>query len=125
MSLRKVNQSDLAKSTGLSVTTISRYLSGESELRSGALVKVFAALGADLDQLMKKEINKALGSELDGSIGEDIGFLLENSSPIKRKTVAQTLISNFKDEKNPDTKNRIIRLKRYRDAIKTVRRVSC
>ncbi len=125
MSLRNVNQTELSKSTGVSVTAISRFLNGNSDLRSDAMLKILSALGTDVGTVMKKEISKALGDEDDLSIGEDIRFLLEQTSPITRKTIADTLIANFRNDKNPDTKNRIKRLRKYRDSIKTVRRQPC
>lgn len=125
MSLRGVNQTELSKSTGVSVTAISRFLNGNSDLRSDAMLKILSALGTDVGTVMKREINKALGQEDDLSIGEDIRFLLEQSQPITRKTVTDTLIASFKNDKNSDTKQRIARLKKYRESIKTVRRLSC
>lgn len=125
MSLRKVSQTELAQETGVSVTAISRYLNEVSDLRAEALQKILKYLGADLNGLMKTEINKALGHEDEFSIGEDIRFLLDQAPPITRKTVTETLISCFRSTRNADMKNRIKRLKRYKDSIRTVRRVSC
>lgn len=125
MSLRGVNQTELAKQTGVSVTAISRFLSGTSELRSEAMLKILSSLGTDVNSIVKREISKAIGNEDDFSIGEDIRFLLEQAPPIARKTIADTLISSFKNDKSADTKNRIVRLKKYRDSIRTVRRHFC
>lgn len=125
MTLRGVNQTELAKKTGVSITAISRFLSGSSELRSESMLKILSSLGTDVDALVKREINKALGDENEFSIGEDIRFLLEQAPPIARKTIADTLIASFKNDKTADTKNRILRLKKYRDSIKTVRRHTC
>lgn len=125
MTLRGVNQSELSKHSGVSVTAISRFLSNSTELRSEALLKILSALGADVSVVVKREINIALGEADEFSIGEDIRFLLDQTPPITRKTIADTLISSFKNDKNPDTKNRVKRLKKYRDSIKTVRRQSC
>ncbi|GEM_PF-4739491 len=125
MSLRGFNQTELAKQTGVSVTAISRFLSGASELRSVAMLKILSSLGTDVDSMIKREINKALGNEDEFSIGEDIRFLLDQAPPITRKTMADTLISSLKNDKKADTKYRILRLKKYRDSIQTVRRHSC
>lgn len=125
MTLRGVNQSELAKYSGVSVTAISRFLSNHSELRSDALLKVLTALGADVSSVIKREINIALGDADEFSIGDDIRFLLEQTPPITRKTITDTLIASFKNDKNPDTKTRVKRLRKYRDSIKTVRRQSC
>lgn len=125
MTARGLNQVDVARNTGVSATAISRYLNESSDLRSDALIKVLNYLGADIDSLMKREINKALGNQDELSLGEDIRFLLEQSSPITRKTVTDSLIASFKNLKSPDTKNRVQRLKKYSDSIKTVRRQSC
>lgn len=125
MSLRGTSQSEISKHTGVSVTALSRYLNEVSELRGDALLKVLNYLGADIDTSVKRVINKALGNEDDLSIGDDIRILLDQASPITRKTVTDTLISSFKNERNPDMKNRILRLKKYKDSIKTVRRMPC
>lgn len=125
MNLRGLSQSDIARLTGVSATALSRYLNKTSELRSDALLKVLSFLGADIDSLVKKEINKVIGQIDDQTVGEDIGYLLDQSSPIHRKTIIDTIIVSLKNEKNPDTKTRLSRLKKYRDAIKTVRRSAC
>jgi len=124
MTLRGVNQSDLSKDTGVSVTTISRFLNGSTELKSEALLKILSSLGTDVNSIVKSEINKALGNADDLSIGDDIRYLMEQASPIARKTIAETIISSFKNDKSTDTKNRILRIKKYKDSIKTVRRLS-
>lgn len=124
MTLRGVNQSDLSKDTGVSVTTISRFLTGSTELKSEALLKILSSLGTDVNSIVKSEINKALGNADDLSIGDDIRYLMEQASPIARKTIAETIISSFKNDKSTDTKNRILRIKKYKDSIKTVRRLS-
>lgn len=54
MSLRGVNQTELAKQTGVSVTAISRFLSGSSELRSEAMLKILSSLGTDVDSMVKR-----------------------------------------------------------------------
>lgn len=124
MSLRGVNQSELAKSTGVSVTAISRYLKGTSEIRSEALIKVLSALEIDLDSVVRTDINRALGNTDDRSIGEDIKFLLDKASPITRKTITETIITSFKNDKSTDTKSRVLRIRKYKDSIKTVGRLT-
>ncbi len=124
MTLRGVNQSDLSKRTGVSVTAISRYLNENSEIRSEALIRILSALGTDVDAMLKSDINRVIGQDDDKSIGDDIRFLMEKASPIARKTIAETLISSFKNDKSSDTKSRLQRIKRYKESIKTVRRLS-
>ncbi len=124
MSLRGVNQTRLARTSGVSITAISRFLNNTSDLRSNALLKVLSALGTDINSVMKKEIHKALGHDDDHSIGEDIRCLLEKASPITRKTITSVLILNFKKNKNTDARHRIARLKKYRDSIKTVNKLT-
>ena len=82
------DQVDVARNTGVSATAISRYLNESSDLRADALIKVLNYLGADIDSLMKKEISRVLGTADNITIGEDISYLLEQSSPITRKTNA-------------------------------------
>lgn len=125
MTLKGVSQTDISNQTGVSVAAISRFMNGASELRSEALFKILSALGTDVSLLIKKEINQVIGNSVDVSIGEDIKALIEKSSPINKKTITDTIIASFKNEKDPDTLNRILRIKKYRDSIKTVRRATC
>lgn len=125
MTLRKIKPADLAKKTKVSKASISKFLNQKSDLRAEALIKILAVLGTDFDSIMMTEINNALGQGKEQSIGEDIRYLLENADPITRKTITDTLIASFKSEKNFEIKSRLQRVKRFKDSIKTVRRVSC
>ena len=125
MTLRGLNQTDLAKHSGISDTAISRFFNQESNMRSEAMFKILSSLGADVSAIMKREIDKSLGREVEFSIGEDIRILINHIPPIARKTITDTLIASLKNDKNLDIKHRIDRLKKYRDSIKTVRRLSC
>lgn len=44
----KLTQTDLAKRSGISRVALNRFLSGKSEIKSGALMRVFKALGVDI-----------------------------------------------------------------------------
>lgn len=125
MALRGVNQSELSRKAGISVAAVSRFLKEETELRSDSLVKILEILGADIDSLVSREITKALGNEDELSVGEDFKFLLDKSDPITRRTIANTLIASFGSPKSPELRSRLVRIKRYRESIKTVRRTPC
>lgn len=125
MTLRGVTQAELSRGAGISMTALSRYLNEATELRGESLVSVLKALGADVDTLVKREINKALGNEDEGSIGEDVKVLLQNLDPISRRTILDTLISSSQKNQKPEMKNAVSRIKRYRNSIQTVRRMSC
>lgn len=125
MSLRKIKPAELAKRTNVSKASLSKFLNQKSDLRAEALIKILSALGTDFDSIMMTEINNALGQGKQESIGEDIRFLMENADPITRKTIADTLIASFKSEKNHEIKSRLQRVRRFKETIKTVRRVPC
>lgn len=125
MNLHNVSQTELANKSGVSQTVISRYLNETSELRASSLIKMLEVLGVDLEIAMKKAINKSLGQEDELTIGEDIQVLLNQATPIARKTISDTIITSFKNSKSPETKTRILRIKKYRDTIKTVGRIVC
>lgn len=125
MSLRKMRATDLAKKAKISKASLSKFLNGESDLRATSLVRISAILGANVDAIIKSEINKSIGQGNSESIGEDIRFLMEQAPPITRRTIADTVIDVFKSEKNLETKSRVTRIKKYRDSIRTVRRQSC
>jgi len=125
MSLRKMKAIDLAKKAKVSKASLSKFLNGESDLRAAPLMRISEVLGIDLNSVYKSEINKSLGQASAESIGEDIHFLLSRARPIDRKTIADSLVTKFKNDKDLNTKTRVARLKNYRDSIKTVRGKSC
>jgi transcriptional regulator with XRE-family HTH domain len=124
MTLRGVTQAELSAQANISRSALSRFFNETSDLRSDAMVKVLETLGADVNLIVKREIDKALGREQEISIGEDIRFLMDQAPPIARKTIADTLIATLKGDGSPDAKHRIARIKKYRDSIKTVRRLN-
>lgn len=125
MTLRGVTQAELSRGAGISMTAMSRYLNETTELRGDSLVRVLSFLGADIDFLVKREINKALGNEEDSHIGDDVRVLLQSLDAISRRTILDTMISTAKKNQTPEVKNASSRIKRFRDSIQTVRRQSC
>lgn len=125
MALRGMNQSDLVVSSGVSKTSLSRYLNNDGELRAEGLLLILTALGTDVSTLIKKEISRYIGEQDEHLIGEDLYFLLEKTNPITRRTIIDTLISRVKNDKNTETSIRVKRINKYREKIKTVRRQPC
>lgn len=125
MTLRGINQTELSKLAGVSITALSRFFNENTELRAESIFKVLGVLGVDIERATKHEINKALGNQDEITVGEDLAFLLDKSDPITRRTIADSLLSNFKKSRSPELKTRLGRIQRYRDSIKTVRRVQC
>ena len=125
MTLRGINQSDLSKQAGVSVTALSRFFNENTDLRAESIFKVLRVLGVDIERATKQEINKALGNQDELTLGEDLSFLLDKADPITRRTIADSLLSNFKSSRSPELKTRLTRIQRYRDSIKTIRRVQC
>ncbi len=124
MTLRGINQVDLSIKSGVSPTALSRYLSGSSDLRSENLLKLMKALGSDFNEIVKKEISKSLGNDDLSNISEDIQKVLLSLDSISKKTLIETIISQGKASRSPEVKTAVGRLKKYRDGIRTVRRVS-
>lgn len=122
MSLRGFNQSELARHSGVSFAAISRFLNDHTDIRSEALVKILATLGTDLNLILKEEVSKSLGNTHNSSLGEDLTAMIENSRPITRKTLTDTIIACFKNDKNAIIQARLSKLRSYRDSIQTVKR---
>lgn len=122
MNLRGLSQADLAKKANVSKASLSKYLSRESDLRAEALLRISSVLGVSFNLNIKFEINKFLGQAEAHSIGDDIQFLLSQATPIDRRTIADSLVAKFKNGKDLETRTRVLRIKKYRDSIKTMRR---
>jgi transcriptional regulator with XRE-family HTH domain len=124
MNLRGINQHNLAIRSGVSKTALSRFLSGSSDIRSDSLIKLMSALGTDLESHLKKEISKSISGFEDQCVGEDIKSVLHGMDAISKKTLVDSVVSHGKSSKAAEVKSAIQRLKKYRDGIKTVRRLS-
>ena len=123
MVLRGVNQSELSKKSGVSMTAISRFLNEESQLRSDAFLKILASLGADLDTVLKVEIKRALSNSDDYSPADDIKILLDKATPKARNTILDAIISSFNNDESVDTRSRLQRIKKYHDSINAINRL--
>lgn len=124
MNVRKVSQIEIARHTGVSKTAISRFLNDSADIRSDALVKVLKYLGADVQQIIQNKITLGLGVQGNTAVSDDIYYLIQKAQPIQRKMMTETLISIFSNEKNPEIKSRVSNLKKFKNSIKTVRRLS-
>jgi transcriptional regulator with XRE-family HTH domain len=125
MSLRGVSQADLAKKTKVSKASLSKFLNQTSDLRGEALLKVLKSLGINITTIMTAQISNELGHGSETTVAEDLKFLVEKAEPIARKTMVDTMIASHRNDKSPEIRTRLQRLKKYRDSIKTVRRQSC
>ena len=124
MALKGSNQTDLAAQAGISKATLSRYLNGVTDLKSESLIRLLYALGSSPDDMLKKEINKVLGGVDETSIGDDVRAVLQGIDSLSKKTLIETVIAQGRNSKVPEVKAAVQRLKKYRDGIKTVRRLS-
>lgn len=125
ISLRGVSQSDIVRNTGVSKAALNRFLNDSSDMRSDSLVKVLTFLGADVRQLIRKELGKALGHFDEVSVGDDLKKVISALDPIAKRTILDTILVSASRNQSIENKNALRRVRMYRDSIQTVRRVSC
>lgn len=103
ISLKKMSLGDLEEITAIDKANLSRYLSGKVDIRSSAFVEILKALGIDIEEIIKSELQKEVGLRISNhSLGEAVETLLKEGDPFTTKTFLESLVSRgkYKNKKN-------------------------
>jgi transcriptional regulator with XRE-family HTH domain len=126
MQYKGIKTKDLPSKADISLSSISRYLRGASELRSDVFVSLLKAVGVDLPDLLQREINSRINKENHTQpLGSDLELILDNLSPIEQKTLLSTFIRKSSPDDDEEVKEAIKRVSDYRSSITFRRRQIC
>lgn len=111
----------VAKASSIPSSSLTRYLAGETDLRSSSLIKVLENLGIDLESLLAKRMQDLLNESAESSeLGEALETLVRESDPISARTILQTVAvrSNSNSKKAEEARRFVIT---QADKLKSVR----
>ena len=121
--LRRASQSELAVEAGIASSNLSRFLSGETDIRLSSLEKILKALDINLEDVVEAEIEKLLGRKKEtNSVGHAIELLLKEADPISARTFIDSLSSRVKPKSGRAIAIALDVVKDYKSKIKTSRR---
>lgn len=121
--LRRASQIELAAQAGIHQSNLSRFLSGETDIRISSLEKILESLDLSLEAMLENEIDKLIGkNQSSNSLGAALELLLKETDPIAAKTLIETLTSRVKPSKNKTLSSALEIVQSYKTKIKTVRR---
>ena len=94
-----ISQTKLASMTNISRVSINRYLKGQTDIRASDVIKMLAATGIDLEEIVYNHLRKtshAPQTSEDMAIGQDIENLFRGLEHYERKTYVSYLLNHAK-----------------------------
>ena len=121
--LRQASQADLAAKAGINPSNLSKFLSGETDIRISSLEKILETLEISLEEVLENEVEKLIGRKKESkSIGQAIELLLKEADPLSAKTFIDSLSSRIKSKQKKEITAALGVVNEYKSKIKTVRR---
>lgn len=121
--LRRASQADLAERAGIHPSNLSKFLSGETDIRISSLEKILDTLDISLEEVLELEVEKLIGRKRESkSVGQAIELLLQEADPISAKTFIDSLSSRMKTKQKKEVTAALSVVNDFKSKIKTVRR---
>lgn len=121
--LRRASQADLAERAGIHPSNLSKFLSGETDIRISSLEKILDTLDISLEEVLELEVEKLIGRKRESkSVGQAIELLLQEADPISAKTFIDSLSSRMKTKQKKEVTAALSVMNDFKSKIKTVRR---
>jgi len=121
--LRRASQADLAEKTGIHPSNLSKFLSGDTDIRISSLEKILETLEISLEEVLETEVEKLIGRKKESkSVGQAIELLLQEADPISAKTFIESLSSRVKTTQKKEIVTALNVVNDFKSKIKTVRR---
>lgn len=121
--LRRASQAELAVKAGIHPSNLSKFLSGDTDIRISSLEKILESLEISLEDVLETEVEKLIGRKKESkSVGQAIELLLQEADPISAKTFIDSLSSRAKKKSNKNLTSALEVVNDYKAKIKTVRR---
>jgi hypothetical protein len=120
--LKRTTQTDLSERSAVHPSNLSKFLSGESDMRSSSMISILENLGIDLEKILENEIESLIGKPKEnGSVGEALEILISKSDPFTAKTILESLSSKVKPSKDKNLIQALETVKSYKQNIKSIR----
>ena len=121
--LRRASQVDLAAKAGINPSNLSKFLSGDTDIRISSLEKILDSLEISLEDVLESEVEKLLGRKKENrSVGHALELLLQEADPISAKTFIDSLSARMKSKSKKEITAALMIVNDYKSKIKTVRR---
>lgn len=121
--LRRASQADLAEKAGIHPSNLSKFLSGDTDIRISSLEKILETLEISLEEVLETEVEKLIGRKKESkSVGQAIELLLQEADPISAKTFIESLSSRVKTKQKKEIVTALNVVNDFKSKIKTVRR---
>lgn len=122
MRLRRSTQAQIAEKSGLHRSNLSRFLSGDIDIRLSSLEAILQALDINLEDLLQKHLHRELGPVAGSdSLGEALEVVLKKSDPITARTLIDSLLARTKG-RDRQTEEALGVIRSFKSKLRIVRR---
>lgn len=113
----------MSDKSGVHPSNLSKFLNGDSDIRSSSLVSILESLNISLEDILEREMDLLLGKKVSGtSLGAALETLVKEADPITAKTLLDSLSTRMKNRENKMINSALSVVNHFKSKLKTVRR---
>lgn len=120
--LQRRSQTDVSERSGVHPSNLSKFLNGDTDIRSSSLKEILRAVGVNLESILEKEIDVLIGKKRTDNVGQALEVLLGHSDPMTARTILETLSKRSKNETNPAVTEALSVVNGYKSKLKSARK---
>lgn len=120
--LQRRSQTEVCAEAGVHPSNLSKYLSGETDIRSSSLRQILKSLGISLETILEDQIDILIGKKRSESVGQALEVLLSKADPMTARTLLDTLSKRSVPKNDPAAAQALSVVNGYRAKFKSVRK---
>lgn len=103
---KNLSQKEVAQKAEVHTSNLSKFLSGETDMRLSTFIKLMETLEVDIISILQSEVDRSLGrSSSNITVGQAVENLLNEVEPITARTILNSISSRIKNDSNKKIEN--------------------
>lgn len=122
--MNNLNSKEVAFNAGLSPSTLSRFLTGKSDLGSSGFTDLLKVLGVDICDILKDAIVNQSARQGKESVMSELGQVFDTLTSMDQKTVIQLVLSSSPESNSKNLQDKKQMLQSYSQKLAVRKRCS-
>lgn len=120
---KNLSQKEVAQKAEVHTSNLSKFLSGETDMRLSTFIKLMETLEVDIISILQSEVDRSLGRSSNNiTVGQAVENLLNEVEPITARTILNSISSRIKNDSNKKIENSLKVLNGFHFSSKKVKR---
>lgn len=120
--LQRRSQTEVCVETGVHPSNLSKFLNGDTDIRSSSLREILKSVGVDLETILEDQIDTLIGKKRSESVGQALEILLSKADPMTARTLLETLSKRSATKNDPAVAQALSVVNSYKSKLKSVRK---